>query len=116
MAYLHKEYWKVGEQEIKVAISFNRERINWATSQPKKIGYQATCTPVKRTNKGNGIVLEETSAFTGFNDCLLEIDRKSAKRLQTAIEELKKRKEQYLQYFKTRYGWVEAPADDTIVH
>ena len=104
MAYLHKEYWKIGEQEIKAAISFNRERTNWATSQPKKIGYQATCTPVKRTDKGNNIVIEESSAFTGFNDCLLEVDRQSAKRLQTAIEELHKRKEEYLNWFKAKYG------------
>jgi len=111
MAYLHKEYWKIGEQEIKVAISFNRERINWATSQPKKIGYQATCTPVKRTNKGNNLVLEETSAFTGFNVCLLEIDRQSAKRLQTAIEELNKRKEEYLNWFKAKYSLCESTTE-----
>jgi hypothetical protein len=111
MAYLHREYWKIGEQEIKASISFNRELTNWATSEPKKIGYQATCTPVTRTKSDPNIVIEEFGAFTGFNDCLLEVDRQSAKRLQKAIEELNKRKEQYLNWFKAKYGYTDTPVE-----
>ena len=72
MSLLHKEYLKIGDNEIKFSITFNREKINWATSQPKKIGYQVTATPVKRTQR-EGYSMEETGAFTGFNDCLLEV-------------------------------------------
>lgn len=100
MSYLHKEYHKLPDgSEIKFAISFNKETVSWATSQPKKIGYQVTVTPVKRTDKGNGIVMEESGAFTGFNDNLLEIDRPSPKRLRTAIQILSERLQNYLDYF-----------------
>lgn len=116
MSYLHKEYWNIGGQEIKVAISFNRDKINWATYQPKKIGYQVICVPVKLTTH-KGFTIEESQALTGFSDCLLEIERQSAKRLQTAIAELQNRKEKYLQYFKDKYGWEDTePAGDKVVH
>lgn len=98
--YLHKEYHRVGDLELKCAISFNKERTNWATSQPKKIGYQVTVLPVKRTPAGNGLMLEETSAFSGFNDCLLEVDRQSSKRLTQAIDVLHNRLEEYTNQFK----------------
>lgn len=105
---LHKEYHKIPESaktglsentEIKCVISFNRDSVNWATSQPKKIGYQATIIPVERTDRGQGIVMESSSAFSGFNDCLLECDRQSKKRLEKAIEMLHERLDRYLQYF-----------------
>jgi hypothetical protein len=107
MSTLHKEYHtlpegaktKDGKNEIRFTISFNRDRISWATSQPKKIGYQVTATPVATSKIGNGIVMEEFGAFTGFNDCLLEVDRQSAKRLQTAISILHERMDKYLLWF-----------------
>lgn len=102
---LHKEYIDICGNEVRFTISFNREKINWATSQPKKIGYQVNAVPVKRTQR-EGHSIEETGAFTGFNDCLLEVDRQSSKRLQQAITELNNRKEKYINYFKQRYGWT----------
>lgn len=96
--YLYKEYIKVGDKEIKCTISFNKDATNWVTSQPKKIGYQVTCVPVKRSNR-DGICIEEFGAFTGFNDCLLEVDRQSKKRLEKAISILNERKDKYLAYF-----------------
>lgn len=102
MAYLHKEYQEINGQTVKFAISFNKDRTNWATSQPKKIGYQVTATPVKITKYDNGIVMEESGAFTGFNDCLLEVDRQSSKRLQSAIAQLAVNMDQYKQWFTDR--------------
>lgn len=96
---LHKEYHKVRGQEIKFSISFNRDRVNWATSQPKKLGYQVTVTPVKRTER-DGYTIEETGAFTGFNDNLLEVERQSNKRLQQAKYILAQRIPQYIKYFE----------------
>lgn len=44
---LYKEYRKLEDKEIKFLISFNKDSVNWATSQPKKIGYHVTVMPVK---------------------------------------------------------------------
>ena len=97
---LYKEYIPWKDQEIKMFITFNKESTNWATSQPKKVGYQVTVIPVKRTKHvSSNFVVEESSCFSGFNDCLLEIDRQSKKRLATAIKILQERKEIYLKHF-----------------
>ena len=101
--YLHKEYHTIEiggkPQEIKMAISFNRETTNWATYEPKKVGYQVTAIPVQRTS-GSNFSMEESSVLSGFNDNLLEIDRQSKNRLKSAIAILQERKEKYLDYFK----------------
>ena len=73
-----------------------------ATNEPKKIGYQITAVPVKRTNGAGGYTIEEFGAFTGFNDNLIECDRQSKKRLQTAISVLHSRLSTYLNYFKNK--------------
>ena len=112
---LHKEFWKIGDQEIQASIYFNRDKINWATSQPKKIGYNVSVIPVKRTKLEGGFTMSESGAFTGFNDCLLEVERQSSKRLQQAIEMLNTNKEKYLNYFKQRYGWKDTPATEEVV-
>lgn len=99
MSYLYKEYYHVKDNEyIKISISFNRDRTNWATYQPKKIGYQVNMHPVKRSQSEN-FTIEESGAFTGFLDCLLEVDRQSKKRLEAAIKVLEERKPMYLKYF-----------------
>lgn len=98
---LYKCYEKLENgQEIKMSISFNRETRNWATSEPTKIGYRVSVTPVKRRDCGNGIVMEETGAFTGFNDTLIECSRQGSRRLEMAIDELNQRKERYLNQFR----------------
>jgi len=92
---LHKEYLTLDNgQLIKFSISFNKSTTNWATSQPVEKGYRVTVKPVKIT-QGDGYQIEESSAFSGFNDTLLVTDRQSSKRLQQAIGILKDRKAQY---------------------
>lgn len=44
--------------------------------------------------------MEEFGAFTGFNHCLLEVDRQSKKGLQQAIDILQERMDEYLERFK----------------
>jgi hypothetical protein len=99
---LHKEYHKTNKAntEIKFSVSFNREKHSWATGQPKKVGYQVTVVPVEITRSGDGITIESFTAFSGFNDCLLETDRQSKNRLANAISILQKNKERYLKHFK----------------
>ena len=102
MATLHKEYHKLSNgNEIKFTVSFNKDLHSWATGQPKKIGYQVTATPVKRTQR-DGYTMEESGAFTGFNDCLFEVDRQSSKRLATAIVILSTRLASYLAHFESK--------------
>lgn len=98
--YLFKAYHKDKHgRDIKFTISFNRDTRNWATGQPKKIGYQVTATPVKRTKLDGGFSMEEFTAFSGFNDCLLECERQSKNRLTQAINILGERLENYMKFF-----------------
>ncbi len=101
---LHKEYvdTKKDNVKIKFTVVFNKQTTNWATSQRRKIGYQVTVIPVEVSENGN-IRLESYGAFTGFNDCLLEVDRQSKKRLEKAIEVLHEKKEFYLNYLNEHF-------------
>ena len=96
---LYKKYIDTIEdnKKIKFSISFNRDTYNWATNEAKKIGYQVTVVPVEVGDK-----VESFTAFTGFNDCLLEVNRQSSKRLDEAIKILNEKEEKYLEYFKEK--------------
>lgn len=102
---LYKEYLDtiVENEKIKFTISFNKETRNWATGESKKIGYQVTAIPVKVIKKET-YSIEESSVFTGFNDNLIEIDRQSKKRLESAISKLKENMETYKEWFRLRYN------------
>ena len=103
--YLHKKYLdtSVSNVKIKLGISFNRETTNWATSEAKKVGYQVTAVPVEVMDmEGGGGRWESSVAFTGFNDCLLEIGRQSKKRLEKAIEVLNANEARYKEFFEAK--------------
>ena len=94
MSYLFKEYHphpvlKDGT-EIKMAISYNKDLK----------AYRVCCVPVKRSKLDGGFTMEESGAFTGFNDTLIKFDRQSEKRFSLAIEVLKTNTPKYLQYFE----------------
>ena len=95
MKTLYKDYVEHNGQEIKRSIYFNKETTNWATSQSKTIGYNATFVPVKRTFH-EGYVTEESEGFSGFNMCLLPVGRQSSKRLSEAIQKLHRNSEELL--------------------
>ncbi len=109
MSTLYKIYKQLPESaktdlkpgtEIKMTISFNRDTYSWATGARTPIGYRVSVVPVIRSDRGNGIVMEESGAFTGFNDTLLPVDgRQSKRKLQEAIDILHSRMDKYLQYF-----------------
>lgn len=88
---LYKEYFPhpKGESfgEIKMSIFF--------------IGgqYRVNVLPVKRT-KEEGYNMEESEAYSGFNDTLLRFERQSKNRLKLACEVLKTNQKKYLDYFK----------------
>lgn len=95
---LYKIYEKLENgQEIKMSISFNRDKYNWGTGQSKRIGYEVSVTPVQRSADG---MWESFTAFTGFNNTLIECSRQGSRRLEMAIDELNQRKERYLNQFR----------------
>lgn len=105
--YLAKQYLNTSKNNVKIklAVSFNRNRTNWATNEPKKIGYQVTAVPVEiqfQDLDGHQYSTETSGAFTGFNDCLLEVERQSSKRLEKALEVLESKIDLYKDYFRVR--------------
>lgn len=101
MSTLYKEYvelsengkWKCKEKQLRMSISFYRG------SNSSITGYRVCVVPIAVSERGNGIVMEEYGAYTGFNDWLLPAERQSAKKLQQAIAILQERKDKYTQYF-----------------
>jgi hypothetical protein len=90
---LHKEYHELENgQQVKFSVSFT-----------KGYGYRITVVPVKIT-KHEGYFMEEFGAFTGFNDMLLLVERQSSKRLQSAINLISGRKQQYLDHIRVKVG------------
>lgn len=96
MSNLHKEYWplsengkwKCKERELKVAVNYD-----------KQLGYRVVVVPVKTSDMGRGITMEEYGAYTGFKDTLLEVNRQSSKRLQQALKILEENKDRYIRWF-----------------
>ena len=89
---LHTEYHLLPSgQEIKISVSFNKDPYR------APVGYRACVLPVKRT-KREGYTMEESGAFTGFNDTLIHVNRQSSKRLNLAIDSLKARIPDYLKH------------------
>jgi len=100
MSTLYKEYNKLENgQEIKFSIMFRKASISWATSERIEGGYAVSVTPIQRTSREGGFIIESRGAFTGFNDILLRCERQGSKRLETAIKTLQERKEMYLSEF-----------------
>lgn len=104
---LYKEYWKLPEgaatdlkegTEIKAYISYNKTPSSWIGGCAPK-GYRVCVVPVKRSSLEGGFSIEESGAFTGFNDTLLECERQSAKKINQAIQILQERKDKYLSKF-----------------
>jgi hypothetical protein len=101
---LHKEYHTLENgQVIKFTITFNRETVSWATSQPIEKGYRVSATPVS-IRREEGFTVEEFGAFTGFNDTLLPVERQSAKRLEEAKKIMAERMQGYIHWFKEKYN------------
>lgn len=98
MSILHRDYWKLGEKVIRVHVSFNKQTTNWASGRPMKVGYRVSLQPLKNKVSESGYIIEEYDPMQGVADTLLEVDRQSSKRLQTAIDILNTKKEEYLNY------------------
>ena len=58
---------------------------NVFTYKNESRGYYISVSPVERSDK-YGYMMESYTAFTGLKQCVLEVQRKSAKKLAEAIE------------------------------
>ena len=76
-----KQYIERNGQTFKVMIDYTK--IPFFSNQ--KRGYYLTVVPVKIIQR-EGYSLEETGAFTGFRNLLLEVERKSNKAYNKAVE------------------------------
>lgn len=103
MASLYKNYIPTTKENefIKLSISFNRDSTNWATSQPKDIGYEVCVVPVT-IERNDSFQTERCVGFSGFNKNLLKVDRQSQKRLGEAIKICESEIEQYKNWFRAK--------------
>lgn len=88
------EIHKFEEQQnitIETSISFKQAGINWYNSLEEKGGYYLHVTPIKI----NGF-FRETQIGEGFKYLVLEVERQSKKRLETAIEIAKDHKDRLI--------------------
>lgn len=105
MSYLARIYIPVTHPEnkdnfIRLSLSFNKETISWATSQPKEKGYQVNAVPIQK-----GGMIESFGAFTGFYEIIYPVGRQSAKRCREAMQMILDNKPRYIDFFEKK-GYV----------
>ena len=93
---VHQSYKDIADQHIEFTVSYYKERGE----------YRLSAYPVK-ISKENGFIIKEFSAFTGFTDLLLVVQRKSKNRDLEAIKVMESKMPQYIQWFEEKYGTKE---------
>lgn len=76
-----KESNNYKENFIKVEVYYDKGGYNYFTYREKPRGYYISVVPVTRQG-----YMESFTAFTGYNDLLLEVNRASEKQYNKAIE------------------------------
>ena len=69
---------------LKAEIYYSLGGMNYFTSKVERRGYYMSIMPVERRNK-YGYMLESYVGFTGLKQCVLEVSRKSQKKMNEAI-------------------------------
>lgn len=98
---LSKEYIKKENfaKELKVEVYYDKGGMNYFSGDKEKRGYYLSVTPVSVTRRENGSVAwEETAAFTGTKMLLKEVNRRSKKRSEKALEIAETKKEELINY------------------
>ena len=105
MSTLGKVYIEttVESEFIKLTLSFNRESLNWADSQPMAIGYRVTAIPIKKRASSNPeFSIEESGAFTGFYEIVHECGRRSQKQEDVAWKKIMDNLPRYKKFFEAK--------------
>lgn len=76
-----KESNNYKENFIKVEVYYDKGGYNYVTYRQKPRGYYISVVPVTRQG-----YMESFTAFTGYNDLLLEVNRASEKQYNKAVE------------------------------
>lgn len=94
--YVEKKSFK---QHLKIKVYYDLGGWNHFSGEREKRGYYLSVTPVGvvKNNKGE-VIIEETAPFTGTKILLKEVNRKSKKRSQKALELAKEKKEELIQH------------------
>lgn len=98
---LSKEYIKKEgfPKELKIQVYYDKGGYNWTNSEDEKRGYYLSVTPVSVFRRNDGtVMMEETAAFTGTKILLKEVNRRSKKRSQEALEIAEDKKEELIEY------------------
>jgi len=97
-----KEYIATDKEnvKIKITINYNKNASGWMSRI--KDGYTLTAVPVEISKRENNITIETSTALTGFNDHLLQVERKSKSGLAKAIQIMNERRTNHLQFFKDK--------------
>lgn len=77
----NKQYEDVNGITIQTGISYRKGGVNWYNGQPERAGYYLHVTPVIKSEH-----FIESQLGDGFKYLVLQVDRQSKKRLQTAIQ------------------------------
>lgn len=81
-----KEYRKLNGKTYKIEVFFQKGGYNFFNGREEKRGYYISVIPVERKDCGNGVVMESFVAFSGIKKLLLEVNRQSKKRYETACD------------------------------
>jgi hypothetical protein len=93
---IHQSYKDIAGQHIEFTVSYYKENGQ----------YRLSAYPVK-ISTGNGVIMKEFGAFTGFTDLLLVVQRKSKNRDIEAVKVMESKMPQYIEWFEEKYGTKE---------
>jgi len=105
-----KEYEKVEgtNYELKIQVYYNKGGMNYFTSRPEARGYYVSVSPVQVERRGDGIMVESYSAFSGVKMLVLPVQRQSpkaeAEARKKAMEVLPELKEAIKERIKSKLG------------
>jgi len=88
---------------LEFALTFHKGGTNYATYKQIPRSYRLNVVPVKIRNEGS-VSIREFGAFTGFNATILEVNRQSKKRLQTAISTVESKLIEYYNYWNEHHN------------
>ncbi|OME54011.1 hypothetical protein BSK59_15635 [Paenibacillus odorifer] len=78
--------FEMNGMNVEVKVSYSLGGMNYFTYNSESRGYYIHVQPYKCSNFDGGVVMRETGAFTGVKMLLVEVTRKSTKKLQEAVD------------------------------
>lgn len=80
-----ERYYRVGTQEYRVRLYYDLGGVNYFSGKPIERGYHLSVSPVKREDRGNGVVCITMVPTEGVRKMILPVNRKSEKAYQKAL-------------------------------